>query len=123
MHLPNGDNPTVEIRTITGIHVIHFTQDVSDRLVVEQMNEKFEALLAQEQGKPRFIIDFTDVREISSAILGVMMGMHMKICKSQGELRLSGIRRELLDVIMLMKLDMILNIDTTLDESLARMSD
>jgi len=119
----NGDTPTVEIRTIAGVHVIHFTRHISNRLVVGQMNQKVQALLEQEDNQPRFVIDFSDVHEISSAILGVLMGIHMRICKKQGELRLSGLRRELLNVIMLMKLDMILNIDATLDESLARMSD
>ncbi len=120
----SGENgEALRIETHRGVHVIHFNRLVTNRLVVERMNQEIHALLEAETERPRFVVDFTDVKEMSSSILGVMMSVNLKICRSGGELRLCGIRRALLDVLRLMRLDTILNIDPTFDEALARMSD
>lgn len=100
--------------------VIRFMHENPDRLDVEMMNYEIHALLEEMVGAPKFVVDFHNVQRVSSAVLGVLMGINLKVCRRRGEMRLCCLSRELLEVFVLMRLDTILNIDPTLNESLAR---
>lgn len=113
------DEPAFRIDQRGNVHIIRFLVGISNRLSIEQMNYEVHGLLEQTDS-PQFIVDFSQVREMSSAIPGVIMGIHLKVCRRKGDLRLCGINPELMEVFTLMKLDTILAIDQTVNESLER---
>ena len=52
----SGENgEALRIETHRGVHVIHFNRLVTNRLVVERMNQEIHALLEAETERPRFV--------------------------------------------------------------------
>ncbi|MCC6579698.1 MAG: STAS domain-containing protein [Phycisphaeraceae bacterium] len=112
---------TFSIERIADTSVIHVRSDINDRVMVEQLNLEVHALL-EESTNPRMVIDFQGVREVSSAILGVVMGINLKVCRKRGQLRICEVGVELAEIFRLVKLDRILSVDATLQDALAALS-
>ncbi|MFC1479262.1 STAS domain-containing protein [Planctomycetota bacterium] len=58
----------------------------------------------------RFIIDFSNIKYMSSKVLGKIIALHKQISKRKGTLKLCGLNKDMLEVFKIMKLDKILEI-------------
>jgi len=103
------------------VTVVRFNHDTFDRIEIEHVRDDLRALIDQSENK-NFIIDFEDVSYMSSVILGVIMGIHLKICRNKGQLSLCALRPQILEIFLLMKLDKILTIHSTREQALAALS-
>ncbi len=61
--------------------------------------------LVEKKDRRKLILDFTDVKFLSSAMLGVMLNVHNKIGKIKGQVILCGLRPELYKVFKISKLE------------------
>ena len=61
--------------------------------------------LVERKDRRKLILDFTDVKFLSSAMLGVLLNVHSKIGKLEGQVVLCGLRPELYKVFKISKLE------------------
>ncbi len=61
--------------------------------------------LVEKKDRRKLILDFTDVKFLSSAMLGVLLNVHSKIGKLEGQVILCGLRPELYKVFKISKLE------------------
>lgn len=64
--------------------------------------------LVDKQNRRKIIVDFSDVRFLSSQAIGVIISMHQKTKKIKGELVLCGVREEIMKVFKITSLDKLL---------------
>ena len=107
-------------------------EDRRDVLVVELDHETFNRVDVEQVGKhlhtriesiacPKLVLDFQHVHFLSSAIVGQIVSLYHQIRKKSGELRLCGMSTNVLQVFQLTRLNKILQIDATVEDSLARL--
>ena len=93
--------------------------DVEGQLIVGNRQALKQRVLEElDVGKRRFVIDFSETRYIDSSGLGVLVGLSKKIREQEGELRLSGLNRDLRTLFELTKLDTLFTIADSRDEAL-----
>jgi anti-sigma B factor antagonist len=92
-------------------------EEVGDVTIVRFLNQKmlreqsFQVIgerlfdLVDNRGKKRFLLDFGLVEFISSAALGTLITLNKKVQLSGGELALLNIRKELMQMFAITKLD------------------
>lgn len=112
----NSRSFTLEMRG--SVYVVRFNHDTFYRQEVERVRDDLRRMIDSAE-VPHFIIDFEHVHFMSSVILGVIMGIHLKICRKKGKLALSGMIPEIRDIFTLMRLDRVLTIYPTVDEAMA----
>lgn len=64
--------------------------------------------LADVENRRKVIVDFSDVRFLSSQAIGVIISMHQKVKKIKGEMVLCGVREEIMKVFKITSLDKLL---------------
>jgi len=104
--------------TRTGtVHVVMFHHNIMDPIDVDTSNHDLYSLCDQTT-RPRFLLDLENVDMINSKLLGVIMGLNLKVLRKQGELRLCGIKPRVREVLNLTRLDEILHVHGTCDEAM-----
>ena len=69
--------------------------------------------LIDQQSRPRLLLDFGTVEHLSSAALGMLINVNNRIREKNGELRLCDIKRQILEVFAITKLDKLFRIYPT----------
>ena len=93
------------INEYLGTTVVTFGQpSVLDGLVIEAIGNELFALV-DEKAKRRIILDFTSVKFLSSAMIGVFISTHRKAAAINGQVVLCGVRDEIMKVFKIMKLE------------------
>jgi anti-sigma B factor antagonist len=75
--------------------------------------------IVDQAGRLRMILDFRNVRFLSSAVLGLLIRISKKIYESGGELRLCNIDKKLQEVFKITRLTKIFDIHRDLDSAVA----
>ena len=112
--------PSFHVEDRQGVLVVELDHETFSRVDVEQVGEHLHARI-EPIACPKLVLDFEHVHFMSSAIVGEIVSLYHQIRKKAGELRLCGMSANVLEVFQLTRLNKILNIDATLDESLARL--
>lgn len=100
---------------------MRFEHDTFDRIEVEHIRDALRQLV-KASSAPRFVLDFMHVKFMSSMILGVVMGLHLELCRRNGQLCLCGLTPPIREVFLLMRLDKILTIHPTAAEALVALN-
>lgn len=74
--------------------------------------------LVDEDGRKKIVLDFTVVEYLSSAALGKLITMDKKVKAVSGQLKLSNIRPEILEVFKITQLHRIFQIVSTTEDAL-----
>jgi len=91
-----------------GVTVATITNNAMlDGMTIEKTGEALYKLV-DEQNRRKLIIDFSDVRFLSSQAIGVVISMHQKIKGIKGELVLCGVRSEIMEIFKITKLNKLL---------------
>ncbi len=94
--------------------------DVDGQLIVGNRQELKQKVLDElEEGRRKFLVDFTDTGYIDSSGLGVLVSLSKKVREQGGELRLSSLNEDLRTLFELTKLDTLFRIADSRDEGLA----
>ncbi len=100
------------------VTVVAFTESkILDEANITQIGERVNALIDQ-HAKPRLLLDFANVDHLSSAALGMLINANNRIREKNGELRLCDIKRQILEVFAITKLDKLFRIYPDRDAAL-----
>ncbi len=92
--LPVGSRWFVAER-VGGATVLTFTQaDIGNEETVRGIREQVFELL-ESQGHPRLVLDFGEVRRMSSTLLGMLIGLNKRVKQAGGDLTLCSLTPDL----------------------------
>jgi anti-anti-sigma factor len=111
---PDGDAPCRRCG-----HLLWFTwDDRGDEQVIQPIDqllqvESLDRLVGSVAMRPgmRLILDFSDVRNLSSAVLGTLINLKKKLATVQGKVALRGLQPDLREVFRFSRLDQVLEIE------------
>ncbi len=107
------------IHPIRDVTVVNFrTSAVLDALQVQQIGEALYELV-DARALTKIVVDFSDVKFLSSSALGVLITLHKKAAAIKGRVLLCGLRPELRRVFEISRLDKILELHETEEQALA----
>ena len=95
------------VENYAGITLVTFTDSsILDNATIDQIGKDLYRLVDEEK-KQQVIIDFANVKFLSSHALGIILTLHKKAKSVNGSLSLCGVRRELMKIFTLTDLDKI----------------
>ena len=104
------DDEFFAAREVEGVLVIVFRQSqILDAFTIERMAARLRELIEPET-RPRVVCDFSRVSYLSSSALGMLIGLQRRVVQAGGQLKLAGIRDEIMEVFQITKLDTVLDI-------------
>jgi len=115
-----GKEKTQRLRVVStvGATVVELTdRRILDEVSINEIGEQISLLIAA-SAHPRFVLDFSGVAHLSSTALGMLITLHKRIREKGGELRLCGIQPAILEVFVITRLNEILKITSTQQESI-----
>ena len=95
-------------------------RNILDEANIQQIGEEItESIEAQDQ--PKILINFENVDHLSSAALGTLITINNKVRAKDGQLRLTNIDPQILEVFKITKLDKLFEIHDTVQGAMASM--
>jgi len=85
---------------------------------ISQISEQLNGLVA-ENDRPKLVLDFSAVAQMSSSALGMLITLHKHIRERDGQLRLCGIQPSIYEVFVITRLNEILRICRSQEEALS----
>ena len=107
---PSADGPIAVSTADGGVRVVGFVQSkILDEANITEIGQQVNGLIDAD-AKPRLLLDFGSVDHLSSAALGMLINANQRIREKNGELRLCDIKRQILEVFAITKLDKLFKI-------------
>ncbi len=101
------------------VRIVEFIEKkILDEASIEEIGQTVGALI-EAKNRPKFLLDFVNVEHLSSAALGMLINVNNRIKKQSGQLRLSNIRPQIMEVFNITRLNKAFQILTTRQEALA----
>lgn len=92
------------------IRIVEFVQSkILDEANIADIGTKVGEVIDAEP-RPRLVLDFRNVDHLSSAALGMLINANNRIREKNGQLRLCDIKRQILEVFTITKLDKLFKI-------------
>lgn len=111
--------PPLSVTQHKDIRVVEFTNNrILDEANIAEIGQTLTALIEERSGA-KILLDFGTVDHLSSAALGMLINANNKIRESNGQLRLTNIKPQILEVFKITRLDKLFKIFTTRAEALA----
>lgn len=96
--------PCILVEDYAGVTVATLTNSaILDAAMIDEIARQLYALV-DEQNKQKLVLDFSNVRFLSSQTLGVLLNLNKKMAAIKGELVLCALRKELMKVFEIAKL-------------------
>jgi anti-sigma B factor antagonist len=116
-------HPHLRVRPVEGVAVVSLVdaEIVYEEAVVRALGDELSELLDRPE-PPRLLLDFQDVRYISSSMLATLVALDRKVRQAGGRLRLCGLGPTLRDVFGTSHLDRLFEIDDDEPSGLARLN-
>jgi len=115
--MPGRPNALLSVTKQNDVGVVRFrTSRVLDQSNVQQLGEEFEGLLKNFKLK-KLVLNFENVRYMSSAVMGKLVSLHKEVQAAGGELRLCGIAESIFEIFKIMRFDKLFKITKTEDEA------
>ena len=107
----------LRVETVTGTTVVTFVESsLLSEEVIQEVGDQL-ASLVEDQGNTRLLLNFSNVKFMSSAILGQLIKLNKKVTRANGRLKLCGFAPNLREVFRISQLDRLFEIYD--DEQLA----
>lgn len=116
----NQSDQTFHVTRVQGVTIVEFLDDITDPFDLERTNQDLHTLV-EDEDRPLIVLDLRRVGSINSRLLGVIMGLDVKVLRKKGKLRLCELQPQVREVFDLTRLRDILSIHKTRDEALAGM--
>ena len=101
------------------IRIVEFTNNrILDEANIADIGSTLGALI-EEGDNPRLLLDFNNVDHLSSAALGMLINANNKVRERSGQLRLTNIKPQILEVFVITKLNKLFRIFPSRAEALA----
>lgn len=96
------------ISTYQGVTVVNFRDSsILDGVALEAINRELTPLIDR-QARRKIILDFSEVRFLSSSMIGVLINLHKKSLAIKGKIVICGLRDDLMKVFKMAGLDKML---------------
>jgi anti-sigma B factor antagonist len=98
------------IESGTDVTIVTFTEErIVDEEQIRKLQESFEPIIEKNQDK-ELILNFVNVRFMTSALLGLLVRIHKNVCELGGHMRLSNLDSNLRKVFEITQLTKIFEI-------------
>ena len=92
------------------IRIVEFVQSkILDEANIAEIGTKVGEVIDSES-RPRVLLDFRNVDHLSSAALGMLINANNRVREKNGQLRLCDIKKQILEVFTITKLDKLFKI-------------
>ena len=109
----------VSISQEKDIRVVEFTQNkILDEGNIAEIGNTLRGLV-DEKPNPKLLLDFATVDHLSSAALGMLINVNNRIRETNGQLRLTNIKPQIMEVFVITKLNKLFKILPTREEAMA----
>jgi len=113
------ESPRLNVETENGVTVVTLTdRKVLDELEISQIGEQLNALVARSD-QPKLVLDFSEVAQMSSSALGMLITVHKHLREKGGRLRLCCIQPSIYEVFIITRLNEIFHICRSREEALS----
>lgn len=113
----------INVRYVDDATVVTFTEEkILQEEDIRKLQESIISLVEQ-AAKIHLVLDFRNVRFLSSAVLGMLIRISKKVYESEGSLSLCNIDPKIYQVFKITRLNKIFNIYKDLDSALEVFSD
>ncbi len=100
------------------VNVVEFTESkILDEMNITEIGNALAALI-ESKDRPKVMLDFSNVDHLSSAALGMLINVNNKIKQQNGQMRLSNIKPQIMEVFVITKLNRLFRISPTRAEAL-----
>jgi len=114
--------PRLTISQEKDVRVVQFTESrILDDASIAEIGAALAGMI-EAKDRPKLVLDFTGVEHLSSAALGMLINVNTKVKQQSGQLRLAGIRPQILEVFVITRLNKLFRIVPTRAEALASFS-
>jgi anti-sigma B factor antagonist len=111
--------PPVSVTRHKDIKVVEFTNSrILDEANIADIGSTLTSLI-EEVEHPKLVLDFTTVDHLSSAALGMLINANNKVKERNGQLRLTNIKPQIMEVFVITKLNKLFKIFPSRAEALA----
>ncbi|MHC4500275.1 MAG: STAS domain-containing protein [Planctomycetota bacterium] len=100
-----------DVTTITFMHENVLTEEY-----IKGLEESIMSVVEQAR-RQNLVLDFGNVKFLSSAVLGLLIKVHKKICQRKGHLQLCNISPDIYKVFEITRLNKVFDISTKKQES------
>jgi anti-sigma B factor antagonist len=108
----------LKIKRTNGVSVVEFAdRKILDEISIQEIGDELDRLVETEPGI-KLLLNFKNVDHLSSAALGMLINLLKRVQQQQGELKLSDINRQILEVFKITRLDRKFSIHDTADKAL-----
>jgi anti-sigma B factor antagonist len=98
------------VSKFSGVTVVSFRdRSILDGAVVDRLAEKLFRLV-DEHARRMILLDFREVRFLSSTMMGVLLALHRKASDIRGKVVISGLNPTVMQAFKIMRLDAVLTI-------------
>jgi anti-sigma B factor antagonist len=111
--------PPVSVTRQKDIKIVEFTNSrILDEANIADIGGTLTSLI-EEVEHPKLVLDFTTVDHLSSAALGMLINANNKVKERNGQLRLTSIKPQIMEVFVITKLNKLFKIFPSRAEALA----
>ena len=111
--------PPLSVTLAKDVSVVEFTNNrILDEANIADIGQTLGVLI-DERADPKLVLDFGAVDHLSSAALGMLINANNKVRESNGQLRLTNIKPQILEVFVITRLNKLFKILPTRAEALA----
>ena len=115
-------SPRLNVSFEDGLTVAELVEKkLLDEVTIGRIGEQLNALAARDD-RPRFVVDFSGVAQMSSSALGMLITLHKRIREKGGQLRLCCIQPAIYEVFVITRLNEIFTICQTRQEAVDSLS-
>ena len=110
--------PRIGVTYAGNATVVSFTDEkILEEQDISELQESLMAVIESGSGKISLILDFGNVRFLSSAVLGLLIRVSKRIYEQEGQLRLCGINPKIYEIFKITRLTKTFDIYTDVESA------
>ena len=110
-------DPKILVEYINDVTVVTLTDErILEEAAIQALEDSLLPLIDENSGL-HLVLNFKEVKFLSSAVLGLLIRVSKKVTESQGQLRLCNIDRKILDIFRITRLDKVFEIISDSEEA------
>ena len=111
--------PPISVTRQKDVRIVEFTNNrILDEANIAEIGQTLGSLIDESEG-PKLLLDFASVDHLSSAALGMLINANNRIREKSGQLRLTNIKPQIMEVFVITKLNKLFRIFPSRAEALA----
>ena len=110
--------PRISVKYAGSATVVSFTDErILEEKDINELQESLMSVIESASGKISLILDFGNVRFLSSAVLGLVIRVSRRIYEQEGQLRLCNINPKIYEIFKITRLTKTFDIHTDVESA------